>query len=78
MFAKFLFPAPVCYPGNMSKVADTVVILREVRALSRQINGLRRDIELVIPSESITEYSNPKRILDSYNRAVKKFPSRGA
>ncbi|OGG58800.1 hypothetical protein A2765_05270 [Candidatus Kaiserbacteria bacterium RIFCSPHIGHO2_01_FULL_56_24] len=60
----------------MSKVADNATILREVRALSREVKNLRRDIEVVIPSESIEEYAHPKRILASYRRAAKKYPPR--
>ena len=64
--------------SRMSKTADidNATILREVRALSREVKGLRRDIELVIPYESIEEYAHPKRILASYRRAIKQYPPR--
>ena len=62
----------------MSKTDDNTIILREVRALSREVKGLRRDIEIVIPSESLDGYKHPKRILASYRRAMKKFPPRRA
>ena len=60
----------------MSRTDDNTIILREVRALSREVRGLRRDIEIVIPSESLGGYEHSKRILASYRRAVKKFPPR--
>jgi len=59
-------------------VIDNAVILREVRALSHEIKNLRREVAIVLPSESITEYAHPKRILASYRRATKKFSPRHA
>ncbi|MBI2612714.1 hypothetical protein HYW59_02790 [Candidatus Kaiserbacteria bacterium] len=63
----------------MNKTAtDNATILREVRALSHEIKSLRREVAIVLPTESIREFAHPKRILASYRRATKKFPPRRA
>ncbi|OGG79674.1 hypothetical protein A3A39_01740 [Candidatus Kaiserbacteria bacterium RIFCSPLOWO2_01_FULL_54_13] len=61
----------------MSKATiDNATILSELRALSREVKNLRRDVAFVLPTESLDEYAHPKRILNSYRRATRKFPPR--
>jgi len=55
------------------KIPKTEMLLTEVL---REVRGLRRDIELVIPSESLKGYAHPQRILSSYRKAIKKYPPR--
>lgn len=51
--------------GNTSKLIQT--ILEEIRLL-------RQEIVFLIPREDLQEYAHPTRILNSYRRAIKKYP----
>jgi hypothetical protein len=42
----------------------------------REVKSLRRDIDLIVPSESLENYKHPARILASFRRATKKYAHR--
>jgi len=42
----------------------------------REVRSLRRDIDIIVPSESLNDYKHPDRILASFRRATKKYATR--
>ncbi len=58
------------------KVADkTEKLMRDVL---KEVRELRREVSLVIPTESLSGYAHPKRILTSYRAATKRYtPHKG-
>ena len=58
----------------MDRVATTAEKL--MRDVLREVRELRREVSLVIPSESLKGYAHPRRILTSYRRATRKYPPR--
>jgi len=56
------------------KIADkTEKLMRDVL---KEVRGLRRDVSLILPTESVSGYAHPRRIVSSYNRATKLYPAR--
>lgn len=55
----------------LPKQKDNILnkILEEVR-------GLRQEVSLFLPQENLEDYSNPKRLKKSYEKALRKFPPR--
>jgi len=47
----------------------TIKILEEIKKL-------RQEVSLFMPQENLEDYSNPKRLRKSYEKALRKFPSR--
>lgn len=58
----------------MNKTATkTEKLMRDVL---REVRELRRDVSLILPSESLSGYAHPRRILTSYRKATKLHPPR--
>ena len=56
------------------KIADkTEKLMRDVL---KEVRGLRRDVSLILPTESVSGYAHPRRLISSYRRATKLYPSR--
>ena len=55
----------------MEKVRDKKVSLEEVL---KEVQALRREVALFIPSESLDEYAHPEKIVAAYKEAIKKYP----
>ena len=45
-----------------------------LKDLFTEIRTLRREVSLIMPSESLKEYKHPKRIVTSYKKALKEHP----
>ena len=41
-----------------------------------ELRLLRREVDLLLPTEDIKEYAHPDRIKRSYGRALKQYPPR--
>lgn len=41
-----------------------------------EIKALRKELDLFIPRESLTDYAHPKRIASAYRRAILCYPNR--
>ena len=54
----------------MATNAKTEQLLSKVL---REVRSLRRDIDIMVPSESFDDYKHPARILGSFRRASKKY-----
>ena len=56
------------------KTADkTEKLMRDVL---KEVRGLRRDVSLILPTESVSGYAHPRRLVASYRRATKLYPAR--
>lgn len=42
----------------------------------QEVRSLRRDMDIIVPSESLDNYKHPDRILGSFRRATRKFAPR--
>ncbi|OGC87722.1 hypothetical protein A2949_00460 [Candidatus Adlerbacteria bacterium RIFCSPLOWO2_01_FULL_54_21b] len=58
------------------KVADKNEKL--IRDVLKEVRELRREVSLFIPTESLSDYAHPKRILASYRKAIKLYQPRKA
>jgi len=47
-----------------------------VQDVLREVRGLRRDVSLILPTESISGYAHPHRLVASYRRATRQYPPR--
>lgn len=47
---------------------------KNLNKVLRELKALRRDVSLVLPSERITDYRNPKSIRDAFKKAMKQYP----
>lgn len=56
----------------MTKVQAKAPSLKEVLD---EVRALRREISMFLPAESLEGFKNPKRILDSYKKAIAKHPN---
>lgn len=45
-----------------------------LQSIFRELQTIRKELSLIIPTEDIEEYVNPKRVKRSYQRALKRFP----
>lgn len=70
------FCSPISILWNMTTASITTEKL--LTRVLREVQSLRRDVSLIIPSESLDEYAHPARIIASYRRAAKKHPPRDA
>ncbi len=55
----------------MDKVRNKKVSLEDVL---KEVQALRREVSLFIPTESLDEYSHPERIISAYKEAIKNYP----
>jgi hypothetical protein len=46
-----------------------------LKDLFDEVRALRREITMFLPTESLAEFANPKRIMASYKKAVAKYPT---
>jgi hypothetical protein len=56
----------------MAVTKATTKILNDIL---NELRFLRNEISLFTPNENLKDYSNPKKILDSYEKARAKYPS---
>lgn len=47
---------------------------RLIQSILKEIRLLRREVTLLLPNEDLKEYVHPKRVINSYRKAVKKYP----
>jgi len=41
-----------------------------------EIKALRRELAVLMPRESLSDYTHPKKIVSAYKRAIKQYPNR--
>jgi hypothetical protein len=44
----------------------------------KELKALRREVEIFIPRESLSDYTHPKKIVAAYKRASRRYPNRPA
>lgn len=47
---------------------------KNLNKVLRELKELRRDVALVLPTEKITDYENPKSIKVAFKKAMKQYP----
>ena len=45
-----------------------------LKAVMNEITGLRNELRLLFPQESLTDYAHPERIKKSFSKAIKQYP----
>ena len=40
----------------------------------RELKELRRDVAMVLPTEKLSDYDNPKSIKTAFKKAMKQYP----
>lgn len=55
----------------MAKVSIETKILRNIL---EEIKLVRTEISLFLPNENLKEYTNSKKIMASYKKALKEYP----
>ncbi len=56
----------------MNKIHNKKVSLEDVL---EEVQALRREVGMFMPSESLDEYAHPEKIVAAYKEAVKKYPA---
>ncbi len=56
----------------MNKIHSKKVSLEDVL---EEVQALRREVGMFMPTESLDDYNNPKEIVAAYREAVKKYPA---
>ena len=44
------------------------------RAIFEELRLLRQEISLILPQDDLNKYQNPKKIKNSYEKALKMYP----
>ena len=45
-----------------------------LKDLFDEVRALRRDVALMIPTESLSDYKHPKRLMTAYKKAITEHP----
>jgi len=64
----------MCYIARM--IQATLKTEKLVREVLREVRELRQEVSFIIPTESVSGYAHPRRLLASYRRAIKRHPPR--
>lgn len=54
-----------------SDTNDTNLILTEIL---KELRNLKKEVELIVPQEDLSDYSHPARIKRSHQKALKQYP----
>ena len=49
-------------------------VYKALEEVLKEVQALRREVALFIPSESLDEYAHPEKIVAAYKEAIKKYP----
>ncbi|MEK7535483.1 MAG: hypothetical protein AAB590_00495 [Patescibacteria group bacterium] len=47
---------------------------KTIESILIELHLLRRELELLVPKEDLKSYSHPKRVLNSYEKALTQYP----
>lgn len=47
---------------------------KNLNKVMRELKALRRDVSLVLPTEKLSDYNNPRAIKAAFKKAMKKYP----
>lgn len=62
------------YIVGMDKASEKIASGRVLQTILNELRALRENLLFFLPQDDLSDYSHPRRVKRSYQKALKQFP----